>query len=153
MSLLFLETGPRARIFLNRREVSGSGFLKGQARISVNLGFYLATLIRSSGLLFLVVLLFIFAVSMSVLIDCNYINNSDNYCWHWTHCVPLSQRANMFVVVFKTKKRCLSDHRRGIKWYLEILTLTQNLSFAARLSSIDGFVIREFTIFIICQNS
>ena len=78
MSLLFLETGPRARIFLNRREVSGSGFLKGQARISVNLGFYLATLIRSSGLLFLVVLLFIFAVSMSVLIDCNYINNSDN---------------------------------------------------------------------------
>ena len=74
-----------------------------------------ATLIRSLGLLFLVVLLFIFAVSMSVLIDCNYINNSDNYCWHWTHCVPLSQRANMFVVVFKTKKRCLSDHRRGIK--------------------------------------
>ena len=49
-----------------------------------------ATLIRSLGLLFLVVLLFIFAVSMSVLIDCNYINNSDNYCWHWTHCVPLS---------------------------------------------------------------
>ena len=53
----------------------------------MNLGFYLATLIRSSGLLFLVVLLFIFAVSMSgrsfffsfsVLIDCNYINNSDN---------------------------------------------------------------------------
>ena len=35
-----------------------------------------------------------------------------------------------------------------IKWYLEILTLTQNLSFAARFSSIDGFddVIREFTI-------
>ena len=31
----------------------------------MNLGFYLATLIRSSGLLFLVVLLFIFAVSMS----------------------------------------------------------------------------------------